>query len=860
MESKEGIMDKEKKETGVEKVRFDVSGMSCAACSARVEKCVSSVDGVKNVSVNLLTGGMVVEMSDDVAPEKIIDAVKGAGYGAKKHQADVNKTKSTEKNAVGTAETELKKMKLRLVVSLVFWVPLMIVSMGRMFLERIGVPVPEFLTKAFYAPESAVAFAVVQILLLTPILVANQQYFKRGFYALFKRSPNMDTLVAIGASAAVLYGIFALFRIGYGLGYGNIDIAEKYSRDLYFESAGTILTLITLGKFLEAKSKGKTSEAITKLMKLAPETVNVVRDGKEVEVKAEEVREGEIFIVRPGERVAVDGVITEGSSSFDESAVTGESIPVEKKEGDSLISASVNGSGFVKAKATQVGKNTTIAKIIALVEEASSAKAPIAKLADKISGVFVPIVMLIALAAFVGWISGGYGLEFALARGISVLVISCPCALGLATPVAIMVGTGKGAENGILIKSGESLETLHSVDTVVFDKTGTLTEGKPSVTDIAVFGKSTENETLALAFSLEKMSEHPLASAIVAECESKGIESFGVSDFTAVAGMGIRGKIGNETVFVGNKAFAETFGAADKDAYLKLTEFSENGKTPLIVGKGNKISGIIAVSDKIKESGKEAVEELKKEKVGIVMLTGDNEITARAVAAELGISEVVAGVLPDLKEKKIKELKSSGRKTAMVGDGINDAPALASADVGIAIGAGTDIAVESADVVLVRNDLRCVPDAVRLSRAVVRNIKQNLFWAFIYNGIGIPVAAGVLYPFTGIALSPMIGAAAMSLSSVCVVMNALRLKTLRLGGKKINTVSENSSSSAVILKVRGMTCPHCEKRVTDALLSAEGVKSARADFVKGIAEADTLFYVDRKILIEKIKEAGYKAK
>lgn len=755
------------------KVKFDVSGMSCAACSARVEKCTREVDGVTNASVNLLTNSMEVEFADKDRSAEVVRAVKKAGYGAKVRGKE---TVDAEKTAVSDEE---KSMRVRLLVSLCLWVPLMVVSMGGMFLEWIGVEIPAFLMKALYAHESAITLAVVEIVLLIPIVFANQKYFRRGFIALFKRSPNMDTLVALGSTAAILYGLFALCQIGYGLGYGDHERVLKYAHDFYFESAGTILTLITLGKYLESRSKGKTSEAITKLMKLAPETVTLLRNGEEIVVKAEEVKIGDIFLVKPGERVAVDGVVVEGNSSFDESAITGESIPVEKKEGDKLVSASVNGAGFVKAEATSVGQDTTLAKIVKLVEEASSAKAPIARLADKISGVFVPIVMGVALVTFIVWMSVGYGLEFALARAIAVLVISCPCALGLATPVAVMVGTGKGAENGILIKSGEALQTLSSVKTVVLDKTGTITRGKPSVTDILG-----DEETLFVAGSLEKRSEHPLSEAVVAECGKRNVDLSDATDFTAVFGLGVEGKVNGKTCFVGNLAFVREKRAecpAEKEKAAE--EYAINGKTPLFVGCEGKIIGVIAVADEVKETSFAAIESLNKQNVRTVMLTGDNERTAAAVGKIVGVDEVVAGVKPDEKEKKISELKVSG-KTAMVGDGINDAPALVSADVGIAIGAGSDVALDSADVVLVKSDLMSVPQAVRLSKCVVRNIKENLFWAFFYNAIGIPVAAGVLYPAFGVALSPMIGAAAMSMSSVCVVLNALRLKTVRLTEKR----------------------------------------------------------------------------
>lgn len=849
------------------KVKFDVSGMSCAACSARVEKAAKETEGVVNASVNLLTNSMEVEFSGDDRSAEVVAAVEKAGYGA-----SVKNAQKAEKNGGVSQESEIKKMRTRLIVSLCFWVPLMVVSMGGMFLEWIKVPVPDFLNKAFYAHESAISLAMTEIVLLLPILFANQKYFIRGYKALFKRSPNMDSLVALGATAAILYGVYATFRIGFALGYNDHEALVQYGHDLYFESAGTILTLITLGKYLETLSKGKTSEAISKLVRLAPETAVIERDGREVTIDVKNLKTGDIFLLKPGDRVPVDGVIASGHSSFDESVVTGESLPVEKGEGDEVLSACVNGNGFVKVRATAVGEDTTLSKIVKLVEEASSAKAPISRLADKISGVFVPVVMGIALVAFIVWMAVGYGLEFSLSRAISVLVISCPCALGLATPVAIMVGTGKGAENGVLIKSGEALETLRAVKTVTFDKTGTLTEGKPIVTD--VFCQSgTEEEILKIAGSLEKGSEHPLSAAICRYCEEKGIVLEEAKEFKAVFGMGIEGNLGKR-YFVGNEKFALRFGAElTKEGQGALSAFSEGGKTPLIVGEEGKALGIIAVADKLKESGENAVRDLQEMGIRVCMLTGDNQVTATAVGKALGVDEVVAGVLPVQKAEKIEELKKKG-VTAMVGDGVNDAPALVSADVGIAIGAGTDVAVESADVVLVGGEPTAVVKAVRLSKAVVRNIKQNLFWAFIYNSVGIPIAAGVLYPWLGVALSPMIGAAAMSLSSVCVVTNALRLKGVRLVKKKKNgdkpaeiiksneKVEEGDESMLKKYKVsvEGMMCEHCAARVEKAVAGVSGVEKVKVD-LKG--KSATAYYkesIDEESVKKAIVEAGYEVK
>ena len=845
------------------KKKFNVTGMSCAACSARVEKAASSVEGVKRASVNLLTNSMEVEFSDGDKTAEVLSAVQEAGYGASPIGVS-----SAEKP---TQKTEIKAMRVRLVVSLCFWIPLMLVSMGGMFLEWIKVPVPNFLNKAFYAHESALTLALTEIVLLLPILLANQQYFIRGYKALSKRSPNMDTLVSLGATAAILYGIYATFRIGYALGYNDHVALVTYGHDLYFESAGTIFTLITLGKYLETLSKGKTSEAITKLVQLAPETALIERDGQEIEVTTNEVRVGDIFLLKPGARVPVDGIIVSGSSSFDESSVTGESLPVEKKEGDAVISSCLNGSGFVKARATAVGEDTAFAKIVKLVEEASSAKAPIARLADKISGVFVPIVMGIALLAFIVWLSVGYGVAFSLARAISVLVISCPCALGLATPVAIMVGTGKGAENGVLFKSGEALETLRAVKTVTFDKTGTLTEGKPSVSEIYVV-EGTEESVLYVAGTLERASEHPLAAAVGTACQDRNVPLCEADGFQSHFGLGIEGYVDGERFFVGNRALAERFSATlSPSCEQKIQSISENGKTPLIVGREGKNLGVIAVSDTLKKSAKTAVKELQQMGIRVVLLTGDNRVTAEAVGRELGVDEVISEVLPDQKAAKISSLKRSG-VTAMVGDGVNDAPALVEADVGVAIGAGTDVAVESADVVLAGGDPLSVVKAVRLSKAVVRNIKQNLFWAFAYNTIGIPIAAGVLYPWLGIALSPMIGAAAMSLSSVCVVTNALRLKTFRLNGKKKNRSACDGSSCAVndiysqkgepvmqeiTIRVEGMMCEHCVARVKKAIEAVPGVQKADVSLPAKTATAFFTGSPDENAVKQAVINAGY---
>ena len=845
------------------KERFDVTGMTCSACSSHVEKSVGKLTGVENVSVNLLTNSMQVEFDENkLDTAGIIKAVEDAGYGAEVkdgHAKSGTKTSgqsdSQENRGLSAVEQNVKNMKKRLIVSLIFWIPLMYVSMGHMIYQWLNIPMPPFTMNFLHGNENAITYAFTQFLLLLPILIANHKYFKNGFKTLWHRSPNMDSLIAIGAGAAILYGIFAIYRIGYAMGHGDMAVVHQYAHDLYFESAGTILTLITIGKYLETKSKGKTSEAITKLLNLAPKTVTAVRDGVEQVVDATDVEKGEIFLVKPGESVAVDGIVLEGKSSFDESAITGESIPVPKQEGDTIVSASINKSGLIRAKATKVGEDTTIAQIIRLVEEASSSKAPIAKMADKIAGVFVPAVITIALITGVIWLISGATFEFAMSTAIAVLVISCPCALGLATPVAIMVGIGKGAENGILIKSGDALETAHQIDTVVLDKTGTITQGKPVVTDIiCAAGKNADKtQLLQIAGSLEKGSEHPLAEAIVNYCVTNNISLEKVTDFNALFGKGIEGTVSGTHYYAGNEKMMEEKGISlSTEQKNQIQALAKQGRTPLLFADEKQFLGIVAVADVVKPTSKEAVQKFRDYGIHVIMLTGDNEVTAQAIKEQVGIDEVIAGVLPTQKEEKISALKQAGHKVAMIGDGVNDAPALASADVGIAIGAGTDVAIESADIVLMKNDLLDAVGAVKLSKAVIRNIKENLFWAFFYNSIGIPLAAGVLYPLFQIKLNPMFGAAAMSLSSVCVVSNALRLRWVKLHDAKktqsepyqdvaASTIADinqhnaldnnikstnndkGESTMTTTISIEGMMCAHCQAHVEKALKEVAGV-------------------------------------
>ena len=748
--------------------KFDVAGMTCASCSANVEKTLSKLEGVNSVNVNLLSNSVTVDYDSDVMDNaKIIKTIEDAGYGASEVVKDNKQAKKAEDNT-SLIDNEIKDLKIRVIVSFIFLIPLMYVSMGEMF----NMPFPSWLS----GTENALSFAFTQLLLTIPVVYVNITYYKVGFKTLFHRTPNMDSLIALGSGAALVYGIFAIYRIGYGLGHNELAIVDQYAGDLYFEAVAMILALITLGKLLETRAKGKTSEAISKLMDLAPKTASVIRDGQEIEIPIEEVEIDEVIIVRPGQSVPVDGVIIEGSSSVDQSALTGESIPVEKHEGDTVISATINKTGSFKFKAKKVGDDTTLSQIIQLVEDASSSKAPIAKMADKVSAIFVPVVLVIAVLATIVWLLMGQSFEFAMSIGIAILVIACPCALGLATPVAIMVGTGRGASNGILIKSAQALETLHEVESVVLDKTGTITEGKPVVTDIITSDSINERDLLHIAAAIEGPSEHPLAEAIVQKAKEEGLSFKEAEDFNAIPGRGIIAVVDDEEYIAGNLALMEEEDIDVGSLKDKSDEFATEGKTPLYFADGYKVLGIIAVADVVKPTSRKAIENFKKMGIDVTMLTGDNEKTAEAIRKQLDIDKVISEVLPQDKEEEIRKIQESGKKVAMIGDGINDAPALARADVGIAIGAGTDIAIESADIVLMKSDLLDAVTAIQLSHATIKNIKQNLFWAFFYNSLGIPLAAGIFYTSLGWKLNPMFGAAAMSLSSVFVVTNALRLK------------------------------------------------------------------------------------
>lgn len=838
--------------------KFDVTGMTCSACSSHVEKSVCKLVGEGNVSVSLLTNSMQVKYDEKkISEEDIIKAVEDAGYGASVAGAPAAK-KAEKKGSV--VDEEIKEMKTRLIISFIFLIPLMYVSMGSMA----GLPQPSFLT----GHANAVSFAFTQFLMCLPIIYVNRKYFIVGYKTLWHRAPNMDSLIAVGSTAALAYGIFAIYRMSYGLGAGDYALVEKYHMDLYFESSVMILTLITLGKFLETRSRRKTSEAISRLTELAPETAVVERNGVETEIPIEELNAGDIVIVKPGARIPADGIIVDGNSSVDESALTGESIPVEKTVGDKIIAASINKNGFLKFRAEKVGSETTLAQIIKLVEDASASKAPIAKLADKIAGVFVPVVMTIALVTAIAWLATGHDFEFALSCAISVLVISCPCALGLATPVAIMVGTGKGAENGILIKSAEALETLHLVKTVIMDKTGTLTEGKPVVTDVYSIGID-ENELLALAASAEKPSEHPLAGALIEDAEKKGINLFEAEDFRAVSGRGVTATVDGRKILAGNKYFMSENGIDVSVFEQKEKEYSNLGKTVLYFAGENSPLGLIAVQDVPKKTSRAAVKCLRDMGIDVIMLTGDNKRTAEAVARSLGITNVVSEVMPQDKEAVVRSVQEKGGRTAMIGDGINDAPALARADVGIAIGAGTDVAIESADIVLMKSDLMDAVTAIKLSKATIKNVKENLFWAFFYNIICIPLAAGVWFPAFGIKLSPMIGAAAMSMSSVCVVSNALRLKFFKADNNcvlddepagEINVVSQNEYKGETNMKkemlIEGMSCMHCSGRVEKALNGLDGV-NAKVDLEKKTAYVDLSKDVSDADLTKAVTDAGY---
>ena len=812
--------------------------MTCSACSAHVEKSVKKLNGVKSVNVNLLQNNMHVDFDETaVSVDDIINAVVSGGYGA----SVAGKKQEKKDNKI---DNEISNMKFRLIVSLVCLVPLMYISMGHMW----GWP---FLS-VFHGAENGITFALTQMLLTLPIMYVNRKYYITGFKTLFHGAPNMDSLIAIGSGAAFVYGIIAIYCIGYGLGHGDKEFAHSYMMNLYFESAAMILALITLGKFLESRAKGKTSQAIEKLIDLSPKTAVVIRDGKEVTVGVDDVQIGEIVVVKAGQSVPLDGVIVEGNGAIDESAITGESIAVEKNIGDKVIGATINKSGYFKFKVEKVGEDTALSQIIHLVEEASASKAPIAKLADKVSGIFVPVVISIAVITIIVWLLLGKGVSFALSMGISVLVISCPCALGLATPTAIMVGTGKGAQYGILTKSAESLETAHQVDTVVLDKTGTITEGKPSVTDIAPVGIS-DKELLQIAASIEYLSEHPIAKAIVEK--ANGLELSDVADFEQIAGQGVKGSVDGKKVLAGNyKMMRENNIEVSEDEV-----FAKDGKTSLYFAVDNKFVGIIAVADTIKATSRQAIEDMRNMGLDVIMLTGDNAVTANAIKNKLSLSSAVAEVLPSDKEDEVRKLQQNGHKVAMVGDGINDAPALTRADVGIAIGAGTDIAIESADIVLMKSDLQDVVTSIELSHSVIKNIKENLFWAFFYNALGIPIAAGVLYGIAGLKLNPMIAALAMSFSSVFVVSNALRLRFFKPKCNNIKTVKNEKENKTMTktIKINGMMCSHCTGRVGEVLNAIDGV-SAEVSLDNGGQAVVTLAKdVSDDVLKKAVVDAGY---
>lgn len=838
------------------KQKFDITGMTCSACSSRVEKSVGKLEGIQNLSVNLLTNSMQVEYDEQQLNEQdIIHIVEQTGYGASPAQSDTAKRVTATASSSSPIEEQMQSMKQRLITSFAFLIPLMYISMGHM----IGLPLPSFLV----GHKNAVSFAFAQFLLALPIVFINNHYYTKGFSTLFHGAPNMDSLIAVGSGAALLYGIFAIFRMSYGLGIGNMELVAQYHKDLYFESAAMILALITFGKYLEAKSKGKTSEALNKLLDMAPKTAIVERNRKEVQILASEVAVGDIVVIKPGASVPVDGVVTEGTSSIDEAAITGESIPVHKEVGMQVIGATLNKTGFLKIRATRVGDDTTFSQIIKLVEDASATKAPIAKLADKIAGIFVPIVMTIALITGVVWLLLGATFEFALSCAICVLVISCPCALGLATPVAIMVGTGKGAECGILIKSGEALEVAHNVNSVVLDKTGTITQGKPVVTDIIAVDR-TEEALLSLAAGLEEKSEHPLAQAILEKARETRITLQSVDTFTSIPGKGLSASWNGKDYMAGNARLLEEH-CVDLSAYQEqMDTLALAGKTPLLFSENNRLIGIIAVADIVKPTSKRAIEALKRLGVRVIMLTGDNKKTAQGIARDLEIDQVIAEVLPQDKEAVISDLQQKGETVAMVGDGVNDAPALVRADVGIAIGAGTDVAVESADIILMKNDLMDVVTAIRLSRNVIRNIKQNLFWAFFYNCLGIPLAAGVFYSLLGWRLNPMFGAAAMSFSSVFVVTNALRLKFFKANTDRIEEFPQQeperiqqsiTEDKNMVLKIDGMMCMHCVAHVEKALNAVEGVDSVTVSLKE--KEATVTGTASQESLKAAVADAGY---
>ena len=828
--------------------QYNVTGMSCAACSARVEKAVSKVPGVTSCSVSLLTNSMGVEGT--AAPAEIIAAVEEAGYGASEKGAAAEKSSSADReDALKDRETPL--LKRRLIWSVGFLLILMYFSMGHMMW---GWPLPPFYN------DNHVAMGLTQLLLTVIIMVINQKFFVSGFKSLWHRAPNMDALVALGSTAAFVYSTYALFAMTDAQVKGDMDAVMDYMMEFYFESAAMILTLITVGKMLEARSKGKTTDALKSLMKMAPKTATVVRDGVETEVPVEQVQQGDIFVVRPGENIPVDGVVVEGSSAVNEAALTGESIPVDKGEGDTVSAATVNQSGFIRCRATRVGEDTTLSQIIRMVSDAAATKAPIAKVADKVSGVFVPAVIAIALVTTAVWLLLGHSLGFALARGISVLVISCPCALGLATPVAIMVGSGMGAKNGILFKTAVSLEETGKAETVVLDKTGTITVGEPRVTDILPAGELSGEELLKLAGALEKKSEHPLAKAVLLAAEERQTELEEVTDFQALPGNGLRALLHGEELCGGNLKFISARAEVPESLKKQAEELAEQGKTPLFFSRGGRLCGIIAVADLIREDSPGAVRALQNMGLRVVMLTGDNERTAKAIGRQAGVDQVIAGVLPDGKESVVRSFREQG-KVIMVGDGINDAPALTRADIGIAIGAGADVAVDAADLVLVKSRLSDVPAAIRLSRATLRNIHQNLFWAFFYNSVGIPLAAGLFIPL-GLTLNPMFAAAAMSLSSFCVVSNALRLNLFDIRSPKKDRKikrkhKEEKKTMEKTLKIEGMMCSHCEARVKKTLEALPQVEQAAVSHQAGTAVVTLKSPVADEVLKKAVEDQGY---
>ena len=865
----------------MKKQQFTITGMTCSACSARVEKAVAKVDGTKDVSVNLLTNSMQLEYDEaKTSVPAIIKAVVDAGYGASVKGKQAAAKAAPQEDPV---KKSIDEMKHRLVWSIAFLLPTMYISMHGLFEKLFGLPVPQIVGAVFDGPENAIIFAFSQFLLVLPIMYLNRRYYIAGFRNLFRGAPNMDSLVGMGSMAAALFGAFAIFRMGWGFGHGDMALVQEYSTNLYFESAGMIVTLITVGKYLEARAKGQTSKALEKLMDLAPKQACVVRGGVEQVIPAEELVAGEEVIVRPGERIPADGVVLSGTTSVDESAITGEPIPIEKQAGDKVTSATINKQGSIHFSAERVGEDTTISQIIRLVDEASASKAPIARMADKIAGVFVPAVIAIAVLAGAVWLAMGASVEFAFSIAICILVISCPCALGLATPVAIMVGTGKGAENGILIKSGEALEIAQSVDTVVMDKTGTITEGRPVVTDITTVNGVSEQEFLAIAAGLEKGSEHPLAEAVMTAARERGIAPKAMTDFKALFGRGVEAEADGHVYAAGNDKLMAEKGIDLTPYEAHLASLADDGCTPLIFAEDDRVIGILAAADVEKATSREAIARFRAMGIDVVMLTGDNARTAEAIRRRMDIPKVIAGVLPENKAEHIKKLQAEGHRVAMIGDGINDAPALAQADLGIAIGAGTDVAIESADAVLMKSNLLDAVSAIRLSKAVLKNIKENLFWALIYNVTCIPLAAGILYPAFGIKLSPVIGAAAMSLSSVCVVMNALRLRFFKpdhgaeisaeqtaaavSSDRKDHEAADSAAAQPVqekeairmekTLKIEGMMCAHCQKHVHDALAKMDGVTDVTVDLEGGKADVKATHDISEDDFRKVIEDAGY---